>query len=189
MDPWAASPVRSISNHANPRCATTRFSSLGSVTMAASALTAASTSWVPRLPNSSSATSVTTMSPATTAVTPAPAAGRVEVDVAATKLGKVVVSSGRTLYAFVPDTATTSACSGQCATTWPPLVSAAAPGAGLDAGDFATITRSDGTTQVTFYGHPLYFFVGDAKPGDTNGEGILGKWNAVTPDGTLIPAK
>jgi predicted lipoprotein with Yx(FWY)xxD motif len=97
-----------------------------------------------------------------------------------------------TLYIFTPDgTSGKSACSGQCLASWPALTSDAAPtlGTGLDASDFASITRTDdGAKQVTFYGMPLYTFSGDKAAGDTNGQGLNGKWYVVGADGKPIQA-
>ncbi|HZQ36570.1 MAG TPA: hypothetical protein VFD32_11595 [Dehalococcoidia bacterium] len=99
-------------------------------------------------------------------------------------LGTVLAGSdGKTLYVFDQDTAGSSACNGGCATTWPPLTLAAgnpvAP-AGVG-GTFGTITRSDGTRQVTYNDHPLYFFSADAQPGDAKGDGVGGVWHAAKP--------
>ncbi len=95
---------------------------------------------------------------------------------------------GLTLYMFTPDTAKKSACTGDCAASWPPFTSDAAPtlGAGLDAEDFKTITRDDGSKQVTFYGHPLYFFAGDTAAGQSNGQGLGGKWYVLDSEGNPI---
>jgi predicted lipoprotein with Yx(FWY)xxD motif len=101
-----------------------------------------------------------------------------------------VDAGGRTLYLFQQDTGTTSTCSGDCATTWPALTTDGAPtaGDGAQASLLGTTARDDGTTQVTYAGHPLYLFSGDAAPGDTNGQGIGGVWFASTPDGTPAAA-
>jgi predicted lipoprotein with Yx(FWY)xxD motif len=100
-------------------------------------------------------------------------------------------SAGRSLYLWTPDTKTTSMCSGACATAWPPLTVDGAPtaGHGVTAGELATITRSDGSKQVTYAGHPLYFFAGDSAPGQTNGEGNNGfgaPWYLVGPSGQQL---
>jgi predicted lipoprotein with Yx(FWY)xxD motif len=100
-------------------------------------------------------------------------------------------SSGRSLYLWVPDTTTTSMCSGACATYWPPLTTNAAPtaGPGVTPSDLGTISRSDGTKQVTYAGHPLYYFAGDKAAGQTNGEGSNGfgaPWYLVAPSGNQI---
>lgn len=115
-------------------------------------------------------------------------AAAASVALAATTLGQVLTGDkGMTLYAFTPDSATTSACTGSCATNWPPLAGAAPTlGAGLQAGDFSTVTRDDGTSQIAFRGHPLYYFKGDTAAGDTKGQGVGGKWFVVGADGSLI---
>jgi predicted lipoprotein with Yx(FWY)xxD motif len=94
-------------------------------------------------------------------------------------------SKGFTLYSFAPDTSTTSKCNGTCAQNWPP-VQGPVTAAGVT-GTFATITRSDGSTQATFDGHPLYTFVGDTAPGQNKGNGLNaagGLWHEVTTSGT-----
>jgi predicted lipoprotein with Yx(FWY)xxD motif len=100
-------------------------------------------------------------------------------------------SSGRALYLWTPDTMTKSMCSGACATAWPPLTAKGAPtaGTGATASDLGTISRSDGTKQVTYAGHPLYYFAGDTAAGQTNGEGSNGfgaPWYVVAPSGQQI---
>lgn len=107
---------------------------------------------------------------------------------ASTKLGNVLVGpSGMTLYMFMPDTSTSSACSGGCATAWPPLTGdMPSLGTGLDKASFGSITRADGTKQVTYYGHPLYYFGGDKAAGDTNGQGLNQKWYVLGSDGNPI---
>jgi predicted lipoprotein with Yx(FWY)xxD motif len=90
--------------------------------------------------------------------------------------------AGRTLYYFDSDSATRSACAGSCASTWPPLIvssgsptsASALPGT-LDASDVGN------GQQVLYNGHPLYRYSGDAAPGNTNGDGIAGKWHVTTP--------
>jgi predicted lipoprotein with Yx(FWY)xxD motif len=116
------------------------------------------------------------------------------VGVAKTRLGNVLINSqGRTLYLFKADSATTSACSGACAAAWPPLLATSNPtaGQGLTASKLSTITRSDGTRQVAYNGHPLYLFSKDQKPGDTNGQGVTAfgaAWFALTPAGSQVSA-
>ena len=111
---------------------------------------------------------------------------------ARTGLGSVIVDSrGRTLYLFEKDKRGHSACSGTCATYWPPLVTSTKPlaKAGLKQSLLGTIRRSDGRKQVTFAGHPLYLFFGDSKRGDTNGEGLHdfgAGWYALSPSGKKI---
>jgi predicted lipoprotein with Yx(FWY)xxD motif len=100
-------------------------------------------------------------------------------------------SSGKSLYMFASDTSTKSTCSGDCATQWPPLTSKDAPkaGTGATAGKLTTIARDDGTKQVAYNGHPLYYFKGDSSAGQTNGQGIDGfgaKWWVLSPAGSQI---
>ncbi len=99
--------------------------------------------------------------------------------------------SGRALYLFVSDTSTTSTCNGACATAWPPLVVTGSPGGSgnVQGALLGTLTRSDGSRQVTYAGHPLYYFAGDTAPGQTNGQGKNGfgaLWWLLAPDGTAI---
>jgi predicted lipoprotein with Yx(FWY)xxD motif len=95
-------------------------------------------------------------------------------------------AKGFTLYAFSPDTSTTSKCVGTCAHIWPP-VPGPVTAAGVK-GTFGTIKRADGTTQATFDGHPLYAYVGDTAPGQTKGNGIKGLWSEVTTSGSAVSA-
>jgi predicted lipoprotein with Yx(FWY)xxD motif len=101
-------------------------------------------------------------------------------------MGKFLTdNAGMTLYVFANDTANTSNCTGTCATNWPPLTvtSGTTPTAGMDVtGTLGTITRSDGSIQVTYNGMPLYHYKGDQKPGDTTGNGLLnGAWSVAKP--------
>jgi predicted lipoprotein with Yx(FWY)xxD motif len=101
-------------------------------------------------------------------------------------LGPILTdAAGMTLYAFMPDTPGMSACNGGCASTWPPF---APPADGSDitvdpaaAGSVDAFARADGSMQIEYNGMPLYNFSGDMNPGDTNGNGIAGKWSVVTP--------
>jgi predicted lipoprotein with Yx(FWY)xxD motif len=105
-----------------------------------------------------------------------------------TKIGGVTVltnAKGLTLYSFAPDTPTKSNCNGTCAQNWPP-VQGPATAAGVT-GTFGTIKRSNGATQATFDGHPLYTFVGDTAPGQNKGNGLNvagGLWHEVTTSGS-----
>jgi predicted lipoprotein with Yx(FWY)xxD motif len=99
-------------------------------------------------------------------------------------------SAGYTLYWFAPDTSTTSKCTGSCVTYWPPVKGPATAGSGVT-GTLGTITRSDGTTQATYDGHPLYTYVGDHAPGQANGNGLNlsgGVWHEVTVSGAAPAA-
>lgn len=96
--------------------------------------------------------------------------------------------NGMTLYVYTKDTADTSTCSGTCATNWPPLtVASGATVTGPSAATmgFATITRADGTTQVTYNHMPLYYFAGDSAAGDTNGQGKGGVWSVAPVSATV----
>jgi predicted lipoprotein with Yx(FWY)xxD motif len=114
------------------------------------------------------------------------------VGVAGTGLGNVLVDrQGHTLYLFERDSATMSACTGPCAVNWPPLRvrGTTLVGSGAKASNVGRTARPDGISQLTYNGHPLYTFVNDKKPGDTNGEGINafgGSWFAVSPAGAKI---
>ena len=91
-------------------------------------------------------------------------------------------AKGFTLYWFVPDTSTKSNCNGSCAQIWPPVTGPATAGSGVT-GKLGTITRSDGSAQATYDGHPLYTYTADSAPGQANGNGINasgGVWHEVT---------
>ncbi len=94
-------------------------------------------------------------------------------------------AKGFTLYWFAPDTATKSNCNGSCAAIWPPVPGPATAGPGVT-GKLGTIKRSDGSTQATHNGHPLYTYVGDSAPGQAHGNGLNlngGLWHEVTVSG------
>jgi len=106
----------------------------------------------------------------------------------AVRIGAVTVladANGRTLYWFAPDTAARSACYGSCAAYWPPVKGPATAGSGVT-GTLSVLTRSDGSVQAVYDGHPLYTYVGDSAPGQANGNGLNlngGLWHEVTPSG------
>jgi predicted lipoprotein with Yx(FWY)xxD motif len=98
-------------------------------------------------------------------------------------------SKGFTLYSFALDTSAKSNCNGTCATNWPP-VKGPVTGSGIK-GTFGTIKRSDGSTQATFDGHPLYTFAADTCPGQAKGNGLNafgGRWHEDTTPGGAAPA-
>ncbi len=102
--------------------------------------------------------------------------------------------SGRTLYLFMADTSGTSNCNGNCLTYWPALTTSGSPtaGSGVTASNLGTITRSDGTKQVTYSGHPLYYFAQDSSAGQMTGQGNNGfgaLWWIVSPSGSAITMK
>jgi len=116
-----------------------------------------------------------------------------KITVRSTKLGKVLVNgSGVTLYLFEKDRHGKSACSGACAVNWPPVLTKGKPKGtrGVAAGKLGTTKRADGTTQVTYNGHPLYTFILDhKKPGSTAGEGVNAfgaKWYVLGTNGKKI---
>ena len=108
-----------------------------------------------------------------------------EIAVATGAVGSYLTGEGgKTLYTFKPDSANTSACTDACATAWPAFTASAQDtlkaGAGVS-GKLTTFARPDGTMQVAYNGAPLYYFSGDAKAGETNGQGVGGKWFVAAP--------
>lgn len=105
------------------------------------------------------------------------------------ELGEVLVDSkGLTVYDFGKDQGTTSSCYGECAKFWPPVLTKGEPtaGEGADSSQLGTTERKDGTTQVTYAGHPLYTFAEDKSPGEANGNGVDafgGVWDALNESG------
>jgi predicted lipoprotein with Yx(FWY)xxD motif len=124
--------------------------------------------------------------------TPAAAAAATggTVDAASSSLGKILVAkNGMTLYMFASDQNGKSSCSGPCAKFWPPYTGTPKAGSGLQASLLGTTMRSDGSSQVTYDGHPLYTYSGDPAPGDTNGQGVStfgALWWVVAPDGKVV---
>jgi len=103
----------------------------------------------------------------------------------------LVGSNGDTLYMFLGDTSTMSNCNGSCAQNWPPLTTAGAPRAtgGVSQNLLGTIKRQDGSMQVTYHGHRLYFFVADSGPGMANGENINAfgaRWEVINTSGVAV---
>lgn len=104
-------------------------------------------------------------------------------------LGKFLADdAGRTVYAFTKDTKDTTTCYDKCEQSWPPLVSLGQPAlqTGVDSAKLGTLTRKDGTTQLTYNGIPLYYFAKDLKPGDTNGQALGKVWWVVSGEGNPI---
>jgi predicted lipoprotein with Yx(FWY)xxD motif len=118
--------------------------------------------------------------------------GRTHVKVAETRLGRIIVDSrGVTLYDFVEDKGGKSACYGACAALWPPLITHGKPiaGPGVRRSLLGTTKRKDGKLEVTYAGHPLYYFVTDLKPGQTTGQGVNqfgGPWWVLSAAGKEI---
>jgi predicted lipoprotein with Yx(FWY)xxD motif len=116
-----------------------------------------------------------------------PSAGEAayQLTVAQTSAGSSLAGeNGMTLYTKADDTTTSSTCSGSCTTTWPPFTidtgEQVTAGAGVT-GTIGTITRDDGSLQVTYNGHPLYYYSGDSKAGDSAGQGLGGIWYIADP--------
>ncbi|RFU41972.1 hypothetical protein DZF91_09025 [Actinomadura logoneensis] len=108
-------------------------------------------------------------------------------------LGHILVDGkGRTLYMFEKDQGSTSSCTGQCAAVWPPAITKGKPQAGSGAKEsmLGTASRNDGTMQVTYGGHPLYYYTPDGgMKGSVKGEGLNqfgGGWFVVSPDGKKV---
>ena len=119
-------------------------------------------------------------------------ASAASVDVRDTSLGKILVDPhGRSLYLFEKDTGPKSTCYGSCAVAWPPFTTSGTPtaGTGAKASLIGTTTRTDGKDEVTYNGHPLYYYVGDSKAGDTNGQDSRqfgAPWYVLSPAGNQI---
>ncbi len=102
------------------------------------------------------------------------------------KLGPILTDGqGMTVYILTQDTPNTSTCYGSCSAIWPPVLTdgAPTPGSGMQASLLGITTRNDGSTQVTYNSWPLYYFVNDKGPGDTDGEGVQDVWYVITPSG------
>ncbi len=119
-------------------------------------------------------------------------AGPAGIATAQTPLGTILTDAkGRAVYLFVADKTSNSTCIGACARTWPPVITsgAAAAGAGVNSDLMSTTTRSDGSAQITYNGHPLYYYDDDKGPGTTEGQGedsFGAKWYVLTPAGAKI---
>lgn len=97
--------------------------------------------------------------------------------------GYLVDGGGRSLYLFTLDTERSSSCEGDCAEAWPPLLGDPVAGEGVDQSLLGNAERGNGAIQVTYGGHPLYRYGGDAEPGDTHGHGFNEVWFLVDADG------
>ncbi len=120
--------------------------------------------------------------------------GATVITTATTSAGSVLTDgSGRAVYLWAKDSGNTSACSGACAGAWPPVTTTGTVTASgsATASDLGTITRSDGTKQVTYDGHPLYYYAGDSGSGMASGQGsdsFGAKWWLVSPSGSDVTA-
>ncbi len=137
----------------------------------------------------------TTAAPAPTKAATQPPAAVPVTGAATVDLGKndalgsfLVDDKGMTLYLFTKDTPNTSNCYGKCAAAWPPLLTngKTVASSGVDASKLGTTTRTDGSTQVTYNGWPLYYFAKDKAPGDVNGQDVGSVWFVVSPSGDKI---
>jgi predicted lipoprotein with Yx(FWY)xxD motif len=118
-----------------------------------------------------------------------------ELTVADSHYGQTIFGANhRVVYQFASDHSSNSTCYGKCAKAWPPVLTADTPkvGSGLDSSLLGTTTRRDGSTQVTYAGHPLYYFEGDKKPGQIMCQHVKlhgGFWYVVKPNGMANMAK
>jgi predicted lipoprotein with Yx(FWY)xxD motif len=149
----------------------------------------------------SSSSAAAPAAPASSAAAPASSAGGASasgggtvITTASSSAGTFLTNgSGRAVYLWVKDTGDASTCTGACAGAWPPVTATGTVTAAgsAKASDLGTITRSDGTKQVTYDGHPLYYFSGDSGPGTATGQGSDGfgaKWWLVAPTGSDVTA-
>jgi predicted lipoprotein with Yx(FWY)xxD motif len=157
----------------------------GSSSKSSSATTAAAST-----PASTATTQANTPAAATTTATPTAA---VVVTSKPSKLGTILAVAPKKLsvYMFEADTSSQSACTGACEGAWPPVTSASAAqvSGGAVSGDLGTITRPNGSKQVTYKGHPLYFFAKDKDGGDAYGQGVKAfgaDWYVLKPDGSKV---
>ena len=162
---------------------------LGAALLVAACSSAASTG--------SAAAPASPASPAGGASTPSAGAstsGGTVIETASSPAGTILTNgSGQAVYLWAKDTGDMSTCTGACAGAWPPVTTTAAATASgsAKASDVGTITRSDGTKQVTYDGHPLYYFSGDSGPGTATGQGsdsFGAKWWLVAPAGSDVTA-
>jgi predicted lipoprotein with Yx(FWY)xxD motif len=169
----------SSSNNSNATNAANSGSRYGSVSSSTAAASSASSA-----PSASSGASSA----------PAPSSGSaVVVSTKQGKLGTVLAAGGKhlTVYMFEGDRGASSSCVGACAHVWPPVITSGAPMASGEAvaGDLGTITRHDGTMQVTYKGHPLYWFARDGDTSDAYGQGVMGfgaSWYVLSPTGSKV---
>jgi predicted lipoprotein with Yx(FWY)xxD motif len=147
--------------------------------------------------SSSSKSPSTSKSPAAShspTASPTSAAGKVTSSSGHLDRAFLVDGKGRTLYLFEADTSGKSTCDGGCAKAWPPMTVTSTPKAGGDVRQslLSTTTRNNGDKQVTYHGHPVYYYKGDSRPGETSGQGLNlfgAKWFVVTPAGNALKGK
>ena len=123
---------------------------------------------------------------------PAGAGATITVKAGASDYGRILVDGkGYALYAFTRDGLGRSQCAGECARAWPPYIARGTvrPGAGAAAGQLGVTRRADGRRQVTFGGRPLYYYVGDRRPGQVLCQNVSeygGLWLILRPGGRLV---
>jgi predicted lipoprotein with Yx(FWY)xxD motif len=140
--------------------------------------------------SSSSGTSAGSGTPSSASASGAAGSGVALKSAAINGVTVVTNAQGFTLYSFAPDSATASKCTGACAQIWPPVTGPVTAGQGVT-GKLGTITRSDGSKQATYNGHPLYAYTADTAPGQAKGNGLDvdgGVWHEVTASGQAAPA-
>lgn len=128
----------------------------------------------PTAPPTPTPTAIATPTP-TPVPTQAPATGTAITLRSVGNLGQILVgANGKTVYVFLGDRGMTSTCNGSCAQNWPPVTTTGAPRAmgGVLQALLGTTRRASGSMQVTYHGHPLYYFIADSGPGMANGEGL-----------------
>jgi predicted lipoprotein with Yx(FWY)xxD motif len=170
---------------------------LGAAVLVAACSSAGSSSTAAAPASSAPASSASgTPAAASPASSGASTSGGTVIETATSSAGTFLVTgSGRAVYLWVKDTGDMSNCNGACAGAWPPVTTTSSATAtasgGAKASDLGTITRSDGSKQVTYDGHPLYYFSGDSGPGTATGQGSDGfgaKWWLVAPTGSDVTA-
>jgi predicted lipoprotein with Yx(FWY)xxD motif len=150
------------------------FAVAGGIALAATACSSGSSSSSTAAPAASSATAQPSSPTAAASASSSTASTTIDLASASGIPGKFLVDAhGRSLYLFEADKSTTSTCSGACAATWPPVTASGMPmaGSGVSQSLLGTTKRADGTEQVTYNGHPLYYFAADTGSGMTKGQG------------------
>lgn len=141
--------------------------------------------------SSSPAASESASTSASASASRVPSGQAAKVMTAESSLGTILVDGkGMTLYLFTKDTRGSgmSTCEAGCLAAWPPLLGTPNAGPGADQAMLGTLTRTDGTTQVTYNGWPLYYWAQDSAPGQTTGQGVQNVWWVVSPTGAAIGA-
>jgi predicted lipoprotein with Yx(FWY)xxD motif len=172
---------------------TRRLTLAATATVAAALLAGCGSSSSSSSSSTAASTPASTPTQSTTATTTAAAGPGVAVETKKSKLGTILAAGPqqRTVYLFEADKGTSSTCDGDCAKDWPPVTTDGAPtvSGGAVSADLGTTTRKDGSKQVTYKGHPLYFFDDDKDSGDTEGQGSKAfgaGWYAMKANGTKI---